>query len=111
MPRSYRAAPHGSTGVSPNQLMFGRNQSSRLPSINMSQPTPIIKSALKKYAETTEKNREYADEKLCTKPSNIKVGDKVLLKAKKVNKLSPIYSPEILTVVARNKSWVLEQRQ
>ena len=29
--RSYRAAPHSSSGVSPNQLMFGRNLSSRLP--------------------------------------------------------------------------------
>jgi len=38
--RSYRAAPHGSTNVSPNQLIFGRNLSSRLPSAETQERTP-----------------------------------------------------------------------
>ncbi len=107
--RSYRAAPHASTEVSPNMLMFGRNMSSRLPSGSTSNLTPLLESALDKYKDTAERNQTYADRKLSTKPSSMKVGDSVLVKANKINKLSPLYNPDKHTVIARNKSWILSQ--
>jgi len=105
--RSYRAAPHGSTNVSPNQLMFGRNLSSRLPSAETQERTPQLETALVNYELMAEKNRKYADRKLSTKPSPLKAGDTVLVKAEKKNKLSPLYKPEKHTVMVRDNSWVV----
>ena len=87
--------------------MFGRNSSSRLPSIDTTEPSELLSSALEKYAKTAERNRKYADAKLSTKPSPIKPGDQVLIKTQKINKLSPLYKPEKLTVTARKGSWVV----
>ena len=103
--RSYRAAPHASTGFSPNQLMFGRNVSSRLPSVETQSPSATLEAAVNNYAKSAEKNRIYGDKKLNTKPSIIKPGDSVLVRQPKINKLT--YKPEKLKVVARNGSWVL----
>lgn len=105
--RSYRAAPHASTGVAPNQLMFGRNLTSRLPTCETTKPTPLLESALEKYKVTAEKNRVYTDKKLCTKPSPMKEGDQVLVRADRKNKLSPLYKPDKHTVMVRDKSWIM----
>ena len=105
--RTYRAAPHASTGVAPNQLMFGRNLTSRLPTEETTKPTPLLVSALEKYKVTAEKNRVYTDKKICTKPSTMKEGDQVLVRADRKNKLSPHYKPERHTVMVRDKSWVM----
>ena len=39
--REYRSTPHGSTGKSPNQLMFGRDLRSRVPDINNLRPIEL----------------------------------------------------------------------
>ena len=105
--RSYRAAPHASTGFSPNQLMFARNVSSRLPNGITPAKSVALETALTNYANASEANRLYADKKLNTKPSLMKPGDLVLVKQPKVNKLTAPYKPEKLVVVARDKSWIL----
>ena len=104
--RCYRAAPHASTGFSPNQLMFGRNVTSRLPS-GTAPKSATLDAALTNYANAARSNRLYADKKLNTKPSALKPGDLVMVKQPKVNKLTPPYKPEKLVVVARDKSWVM----
>jgi transposase InsO family protein len=39
--RAYRATPHSSTGFAPSELLFGRNQTSRLPSLALSRTSDI----------------------------------------------------------------------
>ena len=110
--RSYRAAPHVSTETSPNKLMFGRNTSSRLPSIEVdssSNNNNILKTSIEKSNRVADKNRAYMNKRLGTKPNVMKPGDKVLVKQQKINKLSAQYNPESLTVIAREGSWVLSK--
>ncbi len=113
--RSYRASPHSTTGIAPNQLMFNRNDSSRLPSAEYEHKAKgrnLAEEFFLHYARTNkekhaDKNRALTNQKLCTKPSAIKSGDNVLLRQKRINKLSAHYGIEKFTVVARQGSWVL----
>jgi len=57
--RTYSAAPHGSNKFSPNQLMFGRNLSSRLPTAMQLTSSATLESALDNYSKAAERNREY----------------------------------------------------
>ncbi len=110
--RSYRAAPHSSTGLSPNQLMFGRNISSRLPETNEArsiQAEHDLETAIGNSSKAADKNRAYGNKKLSTKISTIKPGDTVLVKQRKVNKLTSPYSTNKLTVVSRNGSWIVSK--
>jgi len=107
--RSYREAPHGSTGFSPYRLMFGREMKSRLPSHRPDETPQLLRIALANSSKKTERNRQYADDKLHTGPSTLKPGDQVLVRQTKVNKLTPTYNPSQLTVKARQGSWVMCQ--
>ena len=125
--RAYRAAPHSSTGFAPNILMFGRNCTSRLPSMSadiMPSFNTLVNrtddywdgndhslARLLKAVHNSElahdKNRAYANRKLNTKPSDLKVGDTVLVKQPVINKLTSQFNSEKLKVIARNGSWVV----
>jgi len=98
--RTYRATPHATTGYSPNQLMFGRNISSRLPNIDIPDRSQIVLEAIANSEKSNDKNRNYADKKLHTKPSNLKIGDTALVKQPKINKLTPRYNPEELEIIS-----------
>ena len=91
--RAYRAAPHKSTGFAPSTIMFnGRRYKTRLPTKTIHQN--VFKKEIKE-ADNKSKQRmkRYADHKSYVKKSNIKVGDWVLVKQLKKNKLTPAYNP------------------
>jgi len=108
--RSYRAAPHSSTGLSPNQLMFGRNISSRLPESKEPVEEEISKDlsrAIENCEKAADRNRAYGNKRRNTKASDIKLGDTVLVKQAKVNKLTSPFNPDKLTVTSKQGSWVV----
>ena len=98
--RAYRAAPHLMTHMSPAALLFnGRKYKTIL-------PTPSSKTVLifddevrKQDMFAKEKMKTLADQKGYVKPIDIKVGDHVLCRQKKVNKRSGPYASEVLTVI------------
>ena len=106
--RAYRATPHLMTHMSPAALLFnGRKYKTRL-------PTPSSKTVLifddevrKQDMFAKEKMKTLADQKGYVKPIDIKVGDHVLCRQKKVNKRSRPYASEVLTVIQRKGSLVV----
>lgn len=78
--RAYRSTPHSSTGVSPSQLLFGSNRTSRLPtSMNESKSREEYKQmALDKDKHSKLIAREANDKKLNAKQHQLKEGDVVL---------------------------------
>ena len=96
------------THMSPAALLFNsRKYKTRL-------PTPSSKTVLIFYDEVRkqdmfakEKMKTLADQKGYVKPIDIKVGDHVLCRQKKVNKRSRPYASEVLTVIQRKGSLVV----
>ena len=86
--RSYRSTPHASTQQAPAVVMFQRD-------INIKIPT-WSKDAFDQIHETDkaskQKMKRYADARRHTKSSNLKVGDTVLVRQDKKNKLSTPYN-------------------
>ena len=100
--RSYRATPHPMTKKSPASLLFnGRKYKTRL-------PTPTDKTILVYDKEVRQNDKvckqrmkQRADNKEHVKVSEIKVGDKVLCRRKRLRKHTLAYSNEIMRVIKR----------
>lgn len=103
---AYRSTAHTVTGVSPAKLMFGREMRDKLPCIH--QPAEIDEEVRDRDREKKERGKEYGDVRRSAKPSQIDVGDRVLIKWQiKENKLQSTFEPTEYTVVKRTGSEVL----
>jgi len=106
--RSYRVTPHCTTGVAPATLMFSRSVRTKFPQLTT--------ECDKQDFETRDSNqkmkmKKYADNKQYVKPSNIDIGNKVLVKNNPGKKKSvPYYKPNPYTVVQRNGSMISAER-
>ena len=105
---AYRATPHTSTGMAPATVLFGRDIRTKLPSLAQ---TPKIDSDLRATdTKAKEIMKQYADQKIYVKPSNLQVGDDVLVKSTDVAKSKLPYQQEPLTVVAKKGSMITAKR-
>jgi uncharacterized membrane protein len=108
---TYRQTPHSTTKVPPAQLLFNRNIQGKLPTIT---PTLIVNrhsEAQANQGQQRDKAKQYADNRRHARPSNIKVGDQVLVKQQKRNKLSTNFSPQPYTVTAIKGSKVVAENK
>ena len=94
--RNYRATPHRTTGISPAELMFGRKLNTKLPKLN---EKTIDTNVMKSDKINKEKMKSYADRKNNAKPSQLKVGDTVLVKQEKKDKLTTPFNPKPMKIV------------
>ena len=98
----YRTTPHRTTGVPPAELLFSRTVRGKLPVLK--------KRVVRRHSEARKMdkkrqsyNKQYADEKLHAKKSSIKVGDCVLIRQERRNKLTSNYNSEPYTATYKNK--------
>lgn len=93
MLEAYRATPHPATLKSPYELMFGRKMNlSMFPTIQKTMDDADIRSHHSRYKQ---KAKEYHDKKRNVKKSHVKLGDKVLMKNRRTDRLKP----EVGTVI------------
>ena len=99
----YRTTPHRGTGASPFSAMHGGRE--------MRMKFPLLKTTDDVVnRETSRRYKEgMKDEERC-RSSGISVGDKVIVRKKKKNKLSPFYGEEPLTVVKIKGSTIIAQK-
>ena len=99
------STPHSSTGIAPATALFNRPMRNKLPEV----PQPINNSTdiAQGDHQAKIKMKAYADSKANVKPSNISVGDTVVVKRDPSTKksLSP-YMPEPYTVTERKGSMI-----
>ena len=95
-----RSTPHSTTKIPPAQLLYNREMRGKLPSL------PRNSKVIDRHNEARQNDQQqkkqattYADIRRRTRPSNISVGDTVLVKEKKRNKFSTNFSPIPYTVV------------
>ena len=100
----YGSTPHSTTGVSPAELLFRRRIRTKLPHL---QEFSIENEVRDLDNDRKEKAKVYADCQRKARESDIREGDKVLLRQKKENKLSTPYKQSPFTVIQQNGSNVL----
>ena len=76
--RNYRATPHGSTDKAPATALFNRPMRVKLPEAQAQRSDQA--NIKQKDDQAKQKMKEYADRKNYVKPSDIRVGDTVLVK-------------------------------
>ena len=100
----YRTAPHSTTGVPPSELLFNRTVKGKLPILNKRNVVNKHKQARENDALKQQYNKQYADNRRNAKHRDIKVGDSVLVRQKRSNKLSTNFNSKPYTVIIKNNS-------
>ena len=107
----YRVTPRTVTGLSPAELLLGRKLRDKLPKLKIpeGQATEADWQKLLKERDGCAKMKQkiYADNKRGARPSDIAVGDRVLLKQSSENKLSTNFEPHPYKVVRRDGNAVV----
>lgn len=98
--RNYRGTPHTSTGISPSMLMFNRDQTTRLPTMQGEEQSESLEKARVTDAASKAKAKVYVDKRKSAKHTVFKVGDKVVVKQKMTNKWMSKFTPRALKVTA-----------
>ncbi len=107
---NYRQTPHSTTGVPPAQLLFNRATRGKLPSMSKEYKlTDRHNEARENEERKKTKGRNYADTRRRTRHSKIEVGDRVLVKQTRHNKLSTNFSTTPYTVVKITGSRVVAE--
>ena len=84
----YRTTPHSTTKVVSCELMFNRSVRGKLPSLEKKRVLNKDKEALENELKSQSYNKEYADKQRHAKESTIEIGDTVLVKQIRQNKLT-----------------------
>ena len=100
----YLSTPHSTNGVSPAELLFRRRIRTKLPHL---QEFSIEDEVRDRDSERKEKGKVYAVCQRNARESEIREGDKVLLRQEKENKLSTPYKQSPFTVIYKNGNSVL----
>ena len=113
--RMYRATPHTATKTSPFEALTGRKMKFGLPNLppispSLQHPEVIHTRLTLNDNKAKQKMAAYADDRRNTKPLGLLPGSQVLVKQKKVTKLTPPFSPHPYQVVERKGSMITARR-
>ena len=97
---AYRSTPQMTTGATPFYLIFGREMRSKLPDLRREAPVTNEEVRDRDWSRKLSQ-KEYVDAKRRATESEIEIGDQVLLRNPKANKLSPNYNPSPCEVINR----------
>ncbi|PFX23119.1 Transposon Tf2-6 polyprotein [Stylophora pistillata] len=103
---AYRSTPQTTTGTTPCYMMFGREMRSKLPELKRETVGVPGEEVQERDWSCKLKGKAYADLKRGATPKSISVGDTVLVKAEKTNKLSTNFNPDPFKVVHKTGSEV-----
>ena len=98
---AYRSTLQATTGVTPFYLMFGREMRTKLPELRR-EAVEVPREEVRDHDWSNKlKGKAYADARRGATPKSIRIGDTVLLKAEKSNKLSTNFRPSPFKVVQK----------
>jgi len=80
LPAAILYYPHSTTNVSPAELLFNRVVKGTFPSLTKSNVVDRHKEARENELSSQRYNKQYADRRRRTKPSDLKVEDYVIVK-------------------------------
>jgi hypothetical protein len=99
---NYRSTPHSTTTVPPATALFGRSIRNKLPSVTETLPDmKYINETIDTADQNAKcKRNEYADKRRHARIPQLAVGDCVLVRQEKQNKLTPQFDPNPYTITA-----------
>ena len=107
--RAYRCTPYVTTEFTPHRLLFARDPRTKLPEFK--QHRSIDEKVVRRNdAAAKLRMKTRADKKLQVRPSTIGKGDLVLVRQRRLNKLSTPFDPRPLLVTERKGTMVTAQR-
>ncbi|XP_055522681.1 uncharacterized protein K02A2.6-like [Wyeomyia smithii] len=107
----YNITPHSVTEKAPMEILTGRPVKDLLPSLKTEPGSHRDESVRESDAIKKIKGKLYADKQRQAKPSNIEVGDSVMLKNYECGKLETAFRLERFTVVKRSGSDVIVENE
>ena len=109
---NYRATPHTTTGFAPADLLFNRKIQTKLPQVqSVAVPSDMNDKVIENDTTAKAKMKENADKTAQKSQIQIQVGDLVLVRQKKQNKLSTRYDPSPFEVVQIKGTMVTARRK
>ena len=102
----YRTSPHCSTGVPPAELLFNRTVQGQLPILHKKRNINRHNEARANERKRQEYNEKYDRRGHRSRRDEIRVGDHVLVRQDRQNKLSPTFNPTPYVVIKRQYSRV-----
>ena len=101
----YRSTAHSVTGVSPAEKLLGRRMRTKLPDLCEYRESDY--EIRDRDSERKQRGKEYTDRKRGAVESELKAGDRVLVKQNRENKLTTNFNPKPMVVVEKNKNSVV----
>ena len=98
---NYNTWPHSTTGKAPAAVLFNREIKGMLPKLNEKARSAYDDDIRDEDAVNKFEKRKYALLRRHAKPSNIEIGDVVLIKNEKIGKLQPKYSSIEFVVIKK----------
>ena len=109
--RQHCATPHCTTGVSPSEALNQRQMRVTLPQLPQQAQTSESDTQLRhRDAANKAKAKAYSDRRRHAKQSDLQVGDTVLVRQPRRNKLSTPYDARPLEIITRSGSMITAQR-
>ena len=109
--RQYRATPHCTTGVSPSEALNQRQMRVTLPQLpQQAEASESHKKLRHRDAANKAKAKAYCDRRRNAKNSELQVGDTVLVRQPRKNKLSTPFDARPLEIVQRTGSMITARR-
>ena len=110
--RAYRATAHTKTGESPHQLLFNRPPHTRFSQIFADTSTPDNTDTIIRDKDSTakEKMKSYADKKGHARDHSLQIGDTVLIRQQKKNKLTSHSDSRPYSVIQLKGSMITAER-
>ncbi|XP_068704750.1 uncharacterized protein [Montipora foliosa] len=101
----YRSIDHTTTGKGSAKLLFNRKMRGKLPELHADCHLDL--EARERDAGVKAKTKSYADKAANAKPSDIAVGDQVLVRQERKDKLSTPFNPTPYRVVSKTSNSVI----
>ena len=108
---NYRATPHTTTKVSPFELLMNRKPNTKVPQLATSPTTSIHQELCEADKQAKQKMKYYADRQRHTKPHDFVVGDIVLVKQTKSNKLTTPFHKDPYVITKVKGSMIIARRR
>jgi transposase InsO family protein len=112
--RHYRATPHSTTGMSPAEMLNKRKLKTELPLLVKKDVSATLKDRVRLAEEKDTRVKSYmkelADSRRKAEDNTLMIGDKVLVKQSKTDKLSTPFNPSPYEVVTTQGTMITAQR-
>ena len=103
---AYRHTPHTTTKVSPAEVMFHRKLRYTIPTFRNTIDKTLHQKIDQNDKISKEKSKQYQDKRCHAADRTILIGDRVLVKQTKQNKLTPNFNPNPYTVTNVNGTMI-----